>query len=220
MRQKKYKDTDGMSFSDNELPPDPKVKESETLDQAEIDGTAGRILQYVKERSMDKHLVYRKELEMITQNTDEIIDAAVEKLKHDKEISEINDNEFRVWDVSKSSTKREVKEMGKNDGIYDITESDMPTQMFDGERIDMDEILDKTIIIRNVETRPSSFGEGDYAILQVEIDEELHVVLTGSKVLVKQIKDKTDRMPFRCKIIEQKSTQSKYKYYTLAPVDK
>ena len=220
MRQKKNKDTDGVSFSDNELPPDPKVKESETLDQNEIDGTAGRILQYIEERSKDNHLVYRKELEMITQNTDKIIDAAVEKLKHDKEISEINENEFRVRDVSKSSEKREVKKMSKNDSIYDITENDMPTQMFDGERIGIDEILDKTIIVRNVETRPSSFNEGDYAILQVEIDEERHVVLTGSKVLVKQIKDKADRMPFRCKIIEQKSTQSKYTYYTLAPVKK
>ena len=109
---------------------------------------------------------------------------------------------------------------GENGGIYDLTDNDMPTQLFDGERIGIDEILDKPIIIRDIETRPSSFGKGDYAILQVEIEGELHVVLTGSEVLVRQIKEKADKLPFRCRIIEQQSTRSKYKYYTLAPAGK
>ena len=260
MRQKNDKDTNCMSFTDNEVPPDPKVKETETLDQAEVNGTSMRILQYIKERSADNQLVYRKELEMITQNTDEIIDAAVEKLKHGKEISEMNKNEFRIGAVSKPLKQKdreqvkdrkvqrtmkkqnEVKKMrGKSDldkfeikdddakdanndefgdDVYDLTDNDMPTQMFDGEKIDMDEILDETIIIRDMTTRPSSFSEGDYAILQIEVDGELRVALTGSKVLIKQINEKADRMPFRCKVIEQKSTQTKYSYYTLAPMTK
>ena len=107
-----------------------------------------------------------------------------------------------------------------NGGIYNITDDDMPTQTFDGERISMDEILDKSIIIRDMETRPSSFSEGDYVILQIEIDGELCVVLTGSEVLVRQIKEKSDKMPFRCKVLEQQSSRSKYKYYTLAPLEK
>ena len=102
-------------------------------------------------------------------------------------------------------------------GIYDLTDDDMPKQLFDGERIGVDEILDKSIIIRDMATRPSSFSDGDYAILQIEIDGELHVVLTGSAVLVQQIKEKADKMPFRCKVIEQQSARSKYKYYTITP---
>ena len=83
--------------------------------------------------------------------------------------------------------------------------------------MDMDDILGKLIVIKDMEIRPSSFSEGDYIILQIELDGKLWVVLTGSEVLVRQIKEKADKMPFRCKVIEQQSTRSKYKYYTLAP---
>ena len=185
---------------------------------------------------------------MITQDRDEVIDAAVEKLKYNKEIYECDKNEFRLVNVLKPSKDIEVKhtkekqsevkkmsgktdlnkferendegEKNLDDEVYDLTENDMPTQMFDGERISMDEILDKSIIVRDMTTRPSSFSEGDYAILQIEMDNELRVILTGSGVLVKQVKEKADRIPFRCKVIEQKSAKSKYTYYTLAPVAK
>ena len=114
--------------------------------------------------------------------------------------------------------KSDLNKFEKKDGrIYDLTEDDTTTQLFNGERIDMEDILDKSIIIKDMEIRPSSFSDGDYIILQVEIDGELHVVLTGSEVLVRQIKEKADKMPLRCKVIEQQSTRSKYKYYTLAP---
>ena len=112
-----------------------------------------------------------------------------------------------------------IENEGK-DEVYDLTEKDMPTQMFDGERIGMDDILDKNIIIRDMVTRPSSFSEGDYIILQIEKDGEPCVVLTGSAVLTRQIKEMSDKLPFRCKIIEQQSTRSKYTYYTLIPVKK
>ena len=251
MRQKKDKDAEGMLFADDEIPPDPRGEEPDAFDQADVDATARKILRYVKERSADNHLVYRKELEMITQDMDEVIDEAIKKLKHDREINELDKNEFRLAGYLKplkeiEAEDREVKhtkekqnkvkvmreksdldkfernednEDSGND-VYDLTDDDVSTQMFDGERIDMEDVLGEPIVIRDMVTRPSSFSEGDYAILQIEMGGELRVVLTGSKVLVKQVSEKADRMPFRCKVIEQQSTKSKYKYYTLAPATK
>ena len=108
----------------------------------------------------------------------------------------------------------------KEDDITDLTEEDMPTQMFDGERIGIEDVLDETIVIKDMTTRPSSFSEGDYAILQIEKDGEPYVILTGASVLMKQIREKADKLPIRCRIIEQQSTTSKYKYYILAPATK
>ena len=250
----------GMAFTDNDLPPDPMGETTEELDHAEVERTAREILRYVKERADEGYIVYRKEMEMITQDTDENIDEAISRLKEAREIYEPETNAFRT--VSKPTgknvqkrkssrgmqgrethgkgnaikkeekmseklnefEKRETEEGEKareakgNGEIYDLTEKDMPTQMFEGERASIEDILDKTIIIRDMATRPSSFSEGDYVILQVEKDGNPYVVLTGSAVLVRQINEKADKLPFRCKIVEQQSTRSKYTYYTLAPI--
>ena len=250
-------DSSGTVFTDRDLPPDPKGGTTEELDHAEVEKTARKILRYVKERADEGYIVYRKEMEMITQDTDENIDEAIGRLKKAGEIYESGKNAFRTVlkpargnaQKKKSSrgreekgkgktTKKEGKKMserlnefekkenategkakGKDEGeVYDLTDEDMPTQMFDGERIGMDDILDETIVIRDMVTRPSSFSEGDYIILQVEKDGEPYVVLTGSAVLMRQIKEMADKLSFRCKIIEQQSTRSKYKYYTLAPI--
>ena len=118
--------------------------------------------------------------------------------------------------------KASLKKFEKKDNgeIYDLTDEDMPTQLFDGERMDMEDVLDRPIIVKDMEIRPSSFSEGDYIILQIELDGDPRVVLTGSLVLVRQLKEKADKIPFRCRIIAQQSAQSKYKYYTLAPAGK
>jgi hypothetical protein len=105
----------------------------------------------------------------------------------------------------------------KEEDITDLTEEDMPTQMFDGERIGIEDVLGENIVIRDMTTRPSSFSEGEYAIIQIEKDGEPYVILTGASVLMKQIREKEDKLPIRCRIIEQQSTRSKYKYYILAP---
>ena len=127
----------------------------------------------------------------------------------------------KLDEFEKKKAEGEAKGDAKGDAkddVYDLTETDMPTQMFDGERATIDDMLDETIIIRDMVTRPSSFSEGDYIILQVEKDGEPYVVITGSAVLMRQISEKADKLPFRCKIIEQQSTRSKYKYYTLSPI--
>jgi hypothetical protein len=240
----------GLSFDDNDLPSDPMDEHTEIVSKSEIDSVAKKILTYIKERGAEGYYVYRKEIEMITQNTDTMIDDAIKKLKSDGEIYEQDKNEFGIALKSKDNKsnvqEREIEKTprirtkgkgnendnnnenkenkegkSENDGeIYDLTEDDMPTQIFDGERIGIGDILGDRIIIRDMATRPSSFSEGDYVILQIEKDNKTYVVLTGSAVLTRQIKEKADRMPFRCKIIEQQSTKSKYKYYTLAPAVK
>jgi hypothetical protein len=249
----------GLSFTDDDLPPDP-MGEVREFDSAAVEQDMREILRYAKEREAEGYLVYRKEMEMITQDTDENIDEAIRRLKDEREIYEPEVNAFRpvlgTTRTRKHAQKENVskghgstisarerkqkeakkmsekidkfgdetdsgKEKGKDEGeVYNLTMEDMPTQMFDGERISMDDILDKDIIIRDMVTRPSSFSEGDYAILQVEKDGEPYVALTGSVVLLRQIKEKADKLPFRCKIVEQQSTRSKYRYYTLAPVVK
>ena len=51
-----------------------------------------------------------------------------------------------------------------NGGIYDLTEGDTTTHLFDGERIDIEDVLDKSIIIRDMEIRSSSFSDGEEMI--------------------------------------------------------
>jgi|GEM_PF-3374680 len=101
--------------------------------------------------------------------------------------------------------------------ITDLTEEDIPTQMFEGERIDVEDVLGENIVIRDMDTRPSSFSEGDYAILQIEKDGEPYKISTGATVVMKQIQDLEDKLPFRCKVIKKQSKKSGYKYYILAP---
>ncbi|RZN72315.1 MAG: hypothetical protein EF807_01565 [Candidatus Methanolliviera hydrocarbonicum] len=108
----------------------------------------------------------------------------------------------------------------KEEDITDLTEEDMPTQMFEGERIGIEDVLDENIVIRDMTTRPSSFSEGEYAIIQIEKDGEPYVILTGASVLMRQIREKADKLPIRCRIIEQQSTRTKYKYYILVPPTK
>ena len=256
--KKPLDDSTGMAFTDKNLPPDPKGEVTEELDNAAVERTVRDILNYTKERADEGYIVYRKEMEMITQDTNENIDEAISRLKEAGEIYESEKDAFRVRAKStggngqkknvhggsnkglqgkRKTIKKEEKMSGKlnefenrkveegkaregdtKDDVYDLTETDMPTQMFDGERATIDDMLDKTIIIRDMATRPSSFSEGDYVILQVEEGGNPYVIITGSAVLVRQIGEKSDKLPFRCKIVEQQSMRSKYKYYTLSPI--
>ena len=211
-------------------------------DMRKIKWDMRKILRYIKDRGAEGYLTRRKEMEMIVQDTDQNIDEAISRLKEKGEIYEPETDSFRpvMGSNGKESTGKEVKKMreelfgefgnekkeeamegegkGKEKDITDLTDEDLPMQVFEGERIGIDDILDETIVVRDMVTRPSSFSEGDYAILQVEKDGEPYVVITGSTVLMRQIGEKADKLPFRCRVIEQQSTRSKYRYYTLAPV--
>ncbi|HIH40723.1 MAG TPA: hypothetical protein HA221_04095 [Halobacteria archaeon] len=90
--------------------------------------------------------------------------------------------------------------------------------MFEGEKIELDQILDKDIIVRGIKTRPSSYYEGDYAIIQIEKDGKLYVVNTSSSVLMDQIKKRAEEIPFRCRVVKQRSAASKRYYYNIMPV--
>ena len=133
----------------------------------------------------------------------------------DRKKERFDDMEFDEKDVREDKTSREKEKV-----VTDLTEEDIPAQMFEGEKIGMEDVLDENIVIKDMATRPSSFSEGEYAILQIEKDGEPYVITTGSTVVMRQIQEKADKLPFRCRIIEQQSTRSKYTYYTLAPATK
>ena len=122
-------------------------------------------------------------------------------------------------------TGEEIEEEGdksskEEEEITDLTEEDLPTIVFEGEKIDIKDVMNQNIVIRDMITRPSSFTEGDYAVLQIEKDGEPCTITTGSAVLMRQIKERADKLPFRCQIVEQQSMKGKYRYYTLAHAGK
>ena len=112
-----------------------------------------------------------------------------------------------------------MNKFGYQEKIYDLTEADLPDPNVSGESIDIDEILGVNLIIKGMDTRPSKFSDGDYAIIPIEVDGEQRVVMSGSKVLMRQIKEEEKKIPFRCVIMKQKSSASDYEYYTLAPAN-
>jgi hypothetical protein len=124
------------------------------------------------------------------------------------------------WKLIGEEIEEEGDKSSKEEEITDLTEEDLPTIVFEGEKIDIKDVMNQNIVIRDVVTRPSSFTEGDYAVLQIEKDGEPCTITTGSTVLMRQIKERADKLPFRCQIVEQHSLKSGYSYYTLAPAVK
>lgn len=101
--------------------------------------------------------------------------------------------------------------------VVDLTFDDIGGAMFEGERIDITEILDENIVIERMDIKPSMFYDGEYAIVQIEKDGDKFVVLTSSSVLIQQITNIKDRLPMRCRIIKKVSPTKKQRYYTIVP---
>jgi len=83
-------------------------------------------------------------------------------------------------------------------------------------RIEMKEIIDKEIIIKEFEERPSNFG-GSFIIALAEVDGEQRTFPIGSKVVISQLQQikELDKLPVKTKIIEQKSEGGRV-YQTLS----
>jgi hypothetical protein len=101
--------------------------------------------------------------------------------------------------------------------IYDITEDDVD-KTYNEDSINIKEILGKRIVIYNFELRPSLFNEGDYAIIQIGINEDhgitdRRLLMTSSRVLIEQLKRFMVKMPFRC--IINKIKGGKWSYYSI-----
>jgi len=127
----------------------------------------------------------------------------------EKEKDEQLDEEFSFED----------EDIPEEERVADLTKGDLDSgEMFEGEKIDLEEILNENIIVRGIKIRPSSFYEGDYAIIQIEKDGKLYVINTSSSVLMDQITKIEDKIPFRCKITKHKSPVTNRRYYTITPV--
>lgn len=68
--------------------------------------------------------------------------------------------------------------------------------ILDGNKIKIDDVLNKEIIITDFSIKSSKHNSGEYLTLQIEIDNERHVIFTGSEVLIKQIERYKDEIPF------------------------
>jgi hypothetical protein len=84
----------------------------------------------------------------------------------------------------------------------------------EGDKMKIDSILNKEIIIIGARISTSKYNRNatrEYLTLQFKFpeDDKPHVIFTGSSVLISQIKDYKDEMPFESKIIKIN------RYYTL-----
>lgn len=99
--------------------------------------------------------------------------------------------------------------------IVDLTEDDFG-KTFEGDRITKDELLGKNFVIKDYEIRESTFADTNkYAIIQIELDGEPYVLMTGSNVLIGDLEKFKNRMPYRCSLEKRKSTKTKFTYYSL-----
>ena len=84
-------------------------------------------------------------------------------------------------------------------------------QLMVGDKIKVDNITGKEIKVLGYEIKPSTQKENtNYLSLQIELNNEKHVVFTGSEVLMDQIKECKDDLPFLATI------EKIGKYYTFA----
>ena len=99
--------------------------------------------------------------------------------------------------------------------VTDLTDTDV-TSTFDGDSVHLEDIADQNIVVYGFETRPSSFTDGDFFVIQIGYNGERQVLITGSTVLEKDLHRNEDRMPYRCKIIPVQAQRSRMTYYTMA----
>jgi hypothetical protein len=86
------------------------------------------------------------------------------------------------------------------------------TMSFEGEKISVEQIVNKEVAIMDIKVSPSSFYEGDFAIVLVgESDGKPKFFNTSSKVLIAQITNLKQKheLPVRSTITKVK------RYYTL-----
>ena len=108
------------------------------------------------------------------------------------------------------------------DEIYDLKEEDMPKQEERGERVDIKEIIGKSIIIYKYDLRDSQYHDGKYAMIDIDIEgdetiDHKRLLMTSSMVLLEQLDRWCIKMPYRA-IIEQRKSD-KWKYYSFKPIE-
>ena len=102
--------------------------------------------------------------------------------------------------------------------IVDLTDADMSA--FDGDAMHLEDIVDENIIIYEFENRPSTFNDGMFMVIQIALDGEKSVLITGSKVLRKDLERNEEKLPFRCKVIATVARSGMTYYQLAAPTPK
>lgn len=77
----------------------------------------------------------------------------------------------------------------------DFAEED---QGIDGDRIAIENALNKEIVVKKYRLNKSKFnrGSGKCLTIQLELNGKTNVIFTGSEVLIKQCEKYKDKMPF------------------------
>lgn len=66
----------------------------------------------------------------------------------------------------------------------------------DGDKIKIDKILNKEILITNYKIKDSKYNDLKCLKLQFEMDDIKHIIFTGSNVIIDQIEKYKDEIPF------------------------
>lgn len=70
-------------------------------------------------------------------------------------------------------------------------------RQFDGDKIPIADVLNKEIVVRDFRVASSKVKQGtDYVSIQIEMDGKPRVIFTGSNVLVRQLEEYKDYLPF------------------------
>jgi hypothetical protein len=72
----------------------------------------------------------------------------------------------------------------------------------DGEKIKINDILDKEILVKDFFIGKSKHNSGDFIKLQFIMDDKLCVTNSGSNVLIDQISGEDVKFPFLVKIVK------------------
>ena len=68
---------------------------------------------------------------------------------------------------------------------------------FDGEKIRLDDLLNKEILVLNFKVKDSHKKQGtQYATIHFKIGDEPHITFTGSGVILEQLNKYKDKIPF------------------------
>lgn len=69
-------------------------------------------------------------------------------------------------------------------------------EILDGDKIKLEDILNKEVKVINHSVKSSKLKDGKYLTLQIEFNDKKHVIFTGSEVLIKQIEKYKNEIPF------------------------
>jgi hypothetical protein len=79
-----------------------------------------------------------------------------------------------------------------------------PVKGFTGDKIKIGRVLNKLIVVHGFKIGPSKFNNGECLFMQISLLGQMHVLFTGSQVLLDTIqKVPADGFPFETTIIEQ-----------------